>query len=349
MFIFAIVIAVFGAFIFWRILYDPLADVPRVPLANIAPAWLIYTSSKSQWHLSTIRLHSTRGPVVRIAPRELSFATIEAHQDIYGNKRKGRTAGDRSFLRHVISLLLGDVSFIASAQGLKHHNLRRNASLAIGETLRLDGDALRPLYVPKTLFDQAQRNGQMLNLSGPLSDAIWAVVYTSQDTVAARMMLEGRRAQRATEGELIINFVGLLTASYETSTTNICALFHFLLQTPKAYKQLENEICANFTHTDQMSDTELAKLPFLNACINETLRLVVTLQPRFLARTSPGTVIDGIYVPKGVSGSHPSIDKYWLMINRSEYLWTEITYTGPHHTGMSLIYFFQKDGFKEIA
>ena len=66
---------------------------------------------------------------------------------------------------------------------------------------------------------------------------------------------------------------------------------------------LQKELDSNFTDPEAMSENRLKQLSFLNACIREALRMAPTINTRFLSRTSPGTEIDGTYIPKGVSHS----------------------------------------------
>lgn len=51
---------------------------------------------------------------------------------------------------------------------------------------------------------------------------------------------------------------------------------------------------------DELSDDCLARLPYLNACINETFRITPAFNGGILQRVSWGATVDGIYVPPGV-------------------------------------------------
>ena len=64
---------------------------------------------------------------------------------------------------------------------------------------------------------------------------------------------------------------------------------------------LQKEIDSTFTDIEGMTENSLKQLPFLNASIKEALRMAPTINTRFLSRTSPGTEIDGVYIPSGVS------------------------------------------------
>lgn len=70
---------------------------------------------------------------------------------------------------------------------------------------------------------------------------------------------------------------------------------------------LQKELDNTFTDTKAINENSLKQLPLLNACIKEALRMAPTINTRFLSRTSPGTEIDGVYIPSGVSFLQQSI------------------------------------------
>ncbi|KAI1349115.1 cytochrome P450 [Xylaria sp. FL0043] len=71
-----------------------------------------------------------------------------------------------------------------------------------------------------------------------------------------------------------------------------------LLQEPECYRILVQEIRSHFIDYDAITPTELSSLPYLHACIEETLRLLPSNNTG-LPRISPGATVDGQYVPKG--------------------------------------------------
>lgn len=76
----------------------------------------------------------------------------------------------------------------------------------------------------------------------------------------------------------------------------------YLLDEPACYDRLVQEVRGGFEIYEDISSGSLASLPYLHACLEETLRLLpnnLTGLPRY----SPGAVIDGHFVPKGVRTS----------------------------------------------
>jgi cytochrome P450 len=64
-------------------------------------------------------------------------------------------------------------------------------------------------------------------------------------------------------------------------------------------KEVQRELRTAFRALDEIDAQQCAKLPFLNACISESLRLLPPLAGKFMSRRSPGAMIDGIWVPFG--------------------------------------------------
>ncbi|KAJ4407474.1 hypothetical protein N0V82_009915 [Gnomoniopsis sp. IMI 355080] len=71
----------------------------------------------------------------------------------------------------------------------------------------------------------------------------------------------------------------------------------YLLEEPVAYKHLVEEIRGEFDSYDSITSTTVLSMPYLHACLEETLRLLPT-NLTGLPRYSPGATVDGYYVPK---------------------------------------------------
>lgn len=92
----------------------------------------------------------------------------------------------------------------------------------------------------------------------------------------------------------------LFIASFDPMQIIFYAAIFFLLKNPKAYATLVKEIRDAFKNHDEITADSLIKLQYLHAFINETMRVHLTAAAG-LPRISPGTTIDGVYVPEGVS------------------------------------------------
>lgn len=85
-----------------------------------------------------------------------------------------------------------------------------------------------------------------------------------------------------------------------TSSISLSAILYQVLREPQHLERLQKELRTTFSRVEDISLAGLQHLPYLNACINESLRLIPPFHLRFASRISPGAEISGVYVPKGV-------------------------------------------------
>ncbi|PVI08698.1 cytochrome P450, partial [Periconia macrospinosa] len=91
----------------------------------------------------------------------------------------------------------------------------------------------------------------------------------------------------------------LLVGGFESVSGQYhCALMFMLLQ-PELLQALVNEVRTRFDKFEDIDADSLVSLPFLNAVMNETLRLTVNVAA-ILPRESPGATVDGNFIPKGI-------------------------------------------------
>lgn len=93
---------------------------------------------------------------------------------------------------------------------------------------------------------------------------------------------------------LQIMFAGFGTMSDWYYSTTI-----FLIQSPTVYNFLVAELREGFVSYEDITSDQLVRFEYLNACLQESLRLLPSLNTG-LARLSPGALVDGIWVPQGV-------------------------------------------------
>lgn len=81
----------------------------------------------------------------------------------------------------------------------------------------------------------------------------------------------------------------------------MAAAVWFLIQPAYAHclEQLQREIRTTFASYDELTGDTVARLPYLHAILEETMRIMPPV-PMGPPRVSPGGTVDGVYVPKGV-------------------------------------------------
>lgn len=96
----------------------------------------------------------------------------------------------------------------------------------------------------------------------------------------------------------------LLLAGWQPLANQFYSLIFFLLGEPDVYVALVKEVREAFTHYDAIDSETTASLKYLQACTNESFRLHQDTVDG-LPRVSPGALVDGAYIPKGVSRADP--------------------------------------------
>jgi hypothetical protein len=90
----------------------------------------------------------------------------------------------------------------------------------------------------------------------------------------------------------------LMFAAFGPMTDWSYATLFFLLEEPEYYRLLAEEVRNAFKSYEDINSGVLISLPYLYACLEESLRLLPGNNTG-LPRISPGAVVDGKYIPKG--------------------------------------------------
>lgn len=118
-------------------------------------------------------------------------------------------------------------------------------------------------------------------------------------------ILAEKDAQNISVPELEQNAATLIVAGSETTATFLSGATYYLCRNPHAYKKLAEEIRTTFKEYSQIDGHATEKCTYLKAVIEETLRCYPPV-PFGMPRESPGEVVDGHFVPKGVQVSTSS-------------------------------------------
>lgn len=144
--------------------------------------------------------------------------------------------------------------------------------------------------------DKISRRLEMGDL-GPLrSDFITPVVGR----------LDESQQKGVTRKELITNGLAVVIAGCQLTTVALATSTYLLMWYPETLKQLMAEIRGSFESEADITIPSTMNLPYLAAVINETLRIHHPT-PVNLPRVVPpeGQMIDGHWIPGGVSASSP--------------------------------------------
>ncbi|KAL4781966.1 cytochrome P450 [Aspergillus varians] len=107
-----------------------------------------------------------------------------------------------------------------------------------------------------------------------------------------------------TTPEIEVNAAIIIQAGSETTATVLAACIYYLGTNPECYARAADEVQTAFAQDADIHFLSVAKLPYLNAVIEESLRLFPPA-PGVGPRVVPpgGAMVSGCYVPGGVSVS----------------------------------------------
>ncbi|KZL68279.1 trichothecene C-15 hydroxylase (cytochrome P450), partial [Colletotrichum tofieldiae] len=113
-------------------------------------------------------------------------------------------------------------------------------------------------------------------------------------------MLRKKDSQALTFEELKSNSSTLIIAGSETTATALSAATYYVLSNPDSLKKLNDEVRNAFTSEDDIDMVSVQKLVYLQAVINEALRMYPPVPTGIMRRvTDDGGVFLGQYVPSG--------------------------------------------------
>ncbi|KAK5661831.1 hypothetical protein OQA88_9934 [Cercophora sp. LCS_1] len=102
--------------------------------------------------------------------------------------------------------------------------------------------------------------------------------------------------------EVLVEVTLQFFAGTDTTASVVTLCLLYLVTNPTAYRKLQSELDAASLSTPILSDAEARSLPYLQACIRETLRLTPPLSSGAFYKEVPpaGDTLCGVFVPGGV-------------------------------------------------
>ncbi|PSN70341.1 averantin oxidoreductase, partial [Corynespora cassiicola Philippines] len=106
------------------------------------------------------------------------------------------------------------------------------------------------------------------------------------------------------QDEIIVNGALFIVAGSETTAMTLSAMTNFLIAHPYKFERLKREIRSTFVSENEITVEKVTALQYLNACIEETLRMLPPAPIGFLRSVPPGgDTIDGLLLPEGTTVS----------------------------------------------
>ncbi|KXH44303.1 cytochrome P450 3A19 [Colletotrichum simmondsii] len=347
----------------------PIAHVKGPFIASISPIWLIRSVSGHRLNNDIEKVHAEYGPVVRIGPNELSFATEDALKTIHNPGPDGGHFTKQGTIESLLAKLIWAApNLLTTTDRTAHKRLRTALQPAFTAKALMEQEDIVQHHVNRAVESLGSKlqEGKMMSISDHVGKMIWSIVGDlsfgepllhdqmktpilgglaklpvmivphifrvpknfllmnqlrgcigrqggRKDFLTA--ILSAKESAGLTQPEMLSNSALFAMVGYDTSATTLSAVFYHVLRDPDHYQRVQGEVREAFSSISDITAQSVLRLPYLNACIQETLRLTPPINGRGSHRISPGAVIDGLYVPKGVNVSAD----IWTIQRKPEY------------------------------
>ncbi|KAJ8090639.1 hypothetical protein PM082_018196 [Marasmius tenuissimus] len=348
--------------------FHPLANVPGPALAKVSKFYGVYVWIKGQRHIHYKQLHEEYGPIVRIAPNEISVTDLDAMKAVlgpggcikgqsYSTRRDERTegsllalTGDARIKRRrvwargmsteamreyeiAVKPLVTKLSERFSEQAYKvvdigewfnYFSFDFSVEIAFGGgSFMLNKGDTTELWEAMDKFafgiEFLSHIPWLLNLFRdlPIPKPALRIRNLGIELATKRMQQGARRKdlwyhltdeaglekEKPSASAVSSDGVLAIMAGADTTSTALRNFFFLILAHPDCYKQLQAEIDSVYPpESDAMDTSKHSSLEYLNACLNESLRLIPPLPTgglREVPKGCGGRIIAGHFIPEG--------------------------------------------------
>lgn len=145
-----------GGIAAYRIFFHPLSIYPGPKIAAATSLWYARSHIRGRTPQDILALHNKYGPIVRVAPEELSYANPIAWKEIYGHKSGGRPELAKDKKYHAG---FGKEQSLLNADREYHGELRRLLAHGFSDKALRAQEALIQRYV-NVLMSKLHEHGQ---------------------------------------------------------------------------------------------------------------------------------------------------------------------------------------------
>ncbi|WQF85497.1 Putative cytochrome P450 [Colletotrichum destructivum] len=168
--------------VIYNLCLSPIATVPGPLTAKLSPLWLMRAVRSQRLNHAIQRLHQKYGPVVRLSPNEVSFATIEAQNAIH---RPGASAKQNVFFTKdgTLEAMMGKIiwpatNLLTATVPEEHSRLKRALQSAFTDRALHCQEPIQQRHTDHLVnqIAQASHRDCVINLTPHLSQTIWNII-----------------------------------------------------------------------------------------------------------------------------------------------------------------------------
>ncbi|KAK3386864.1 putative cytochrome P450 [Podospora didyma] len=146
--------------IVYNLFFHPLAKFPGPKFAAFSNAPFSYWFNSGRQPYKILDLHRKYGPVVRVAPNELSFNSAQSWQDIYNYREDNKVFMKGSFYEGGSFATRGYTSIVTEPNPKKHHEMRRLLSHSFSQQSLSEQESLIAKTIDKLVLDVVGTRGK---------------------------------------------------------------------------------------------------------------------------------------------------------------------------------------------
>ncbi|KAK6823491.1 cytochrome P450 [Apiospora arundinis] len=291
------VLAYNAVIIIYRLYFDPLSKFPGPKLYAISNLpYLFQDKILGTWVKSTTTIHAKYGPIVRIAPNRLAMDGSIGWKEIFMRRPNLPEFGKSTEFYGVGKLGIFPVD------REDHRRQRRAMAHAFSAAALQDQEDYVKGYVD--ILIQRMKNHAA---EGKVVDVTRWYNYLTFDIIGELAFGEPFGCLKESDYHPLVAMIfggiraqarAFIVAGSETTATALSGFTFHITRTPEVYQRLVAEIRSSFASEGEINMRSTRALPYLLACIEETLRIFPPASET-PPRISPGCEIAGKFIPQG--------------------------------------------------
>ncbi|KAI0908038.1 cytochrome P450 [Ustulina deusta] len=277
----------------YNIFFHPLRKYPGPKLWAATQFPGLRTFIAGDLPKKTLELHNKYGPVVRTGPNELSFNSAEYWEAVMGHRKSVEPENMKAAYAAA-----HDPHSIVFASRDDHSRIRRMLSQGFSTSSMLEKQPIIRGYVDKLIKQLHERcqNGEAKINTGELHTWITLIFATIR---ASALMMGLRRVPILKPLLPLLISPKIIKQSIDHRKLTAEKVASYLLTAnPKTLQKLVDEVRSSFTSEDEIDMVATGKLAYLQAVVEETLRIYPPA-PNGFAREAPAedAILLGQHVP----------------------------------------------------
>ncbi|GKZ97024.1 hypothetical protein AnigIFM59636_011774 [Aspergillus niger] len=303
-----------ASIVIYRYFFHALDGFPGPKLARITALWdFKNTVLNAKWYIKVKEMHGVYGDVVRITLAGYEPYLLEHCKDIV------RVIESRSSQAQEATALID--GFAWDSMGIfafgKSFNMLHGEPPKMLQMMRMMGRGASALLssswlviLMRGMVGVRRFTDRWLEWCAQCVEERSRVETNRRDLFSyliEELSSEGDQSIGGLDGDLVRDSELAITAGSDTAASTLNALFYLLARHPDKLRRLQEEIDTAVPADEELSHAALVKKPYLEGCINESLRLCPAVLSGLQRETGPeGLRTAGVYIPPGMIVSVPT-------------------------------------------